>query len=338
MASKKTLAKKPAKPAQKSAKKPAQNKPKPKHQKPDQQAVMPPTPADSDAAKVLHHLLTKLPPLDPTTREAFRSLAPDSRRADLGRKTKARGVLADGVAMAVTIDRTLASFPSLSATYTPERFAYFLESLLALDALLAASTSREQKLGAARGAALSERDRAVQARRRLLARLDRFAGEREPERRALDSVPPQGRTNDELRASIQQLIELADSWIARSDPASIALRRAAALEQGMVDQAREAAKALGEANVGATLEGRKTSNDAPIVNLEEGNVLLSMMYAMDVFDEAHDENDVIPRLVPGPATRHALRSPIRAAEPEGAPGAEPPADASPAGPASPGQG
>jgi hypothetical protein len=52
--------------------------------------------------------------------------------------------------------------------------------------------------------------------------------------------------------------------------------------------------------------------DSPIVNLEEGNVLLEMAYAMDVFDEAHDDNDVVRRLVPGPATRHVLTSSRRA--------------------------
>jgi hypothetical protein len=31
-----------------------------------------------------------------------------------------------------------------------------------------------------------------------------------------------------------------------------------------------------------------------------------MAYAMEVFEEAHEENDVVSRLIPGPATRHVL--------------------------------
>src|SRR6478609_8848967 len=84
----------------------------------------------TSAAKVARKLLAKLTPLGATTRAALRSLATDAQRSDLGRQTKARGVLADGIAMAITIDQQIATFPSLTETYAPRRFAYFLESLL----------------------------------------------------------------------------------------------------------------------------------------------------------------------------------------------------------------
>jgi hypothetical protein len=104
----------------------------------------------------------------------------------------------------------------------------------------------------------------------------------------------------------------------------------------VIDAANAAAAALDKAAVDATLEGRKSSHDSPLVNLEEGNVLLEMEHAIDVFEEAHDENDVVPRLIPGPATRHVLASSSRTdAEPEPTPPAEPAGTSSPEAPADP---
>lgn len=275
---------------------------------------------DSASAQVARRLLDKRPPLTATLRSALRGLATDAQRSELGRQTKARGVLADGVTMAVTVDQLLATFPSLAETYAPARFAYFLESLLALDALLAASTARETKLGAARGIASTGYERAAKARRKLLKRLNRFAGKREAEQQTLSALPAQGRRNEALRQAIEKAVALAEEWLSRKDAASAAHAELAALDAAVIEEARKAAAALDEANVDAALEGRKSSHDSPLVNLEEGNVLLEMAYAMDVLDEAHEDNDVVPRLVPGPATRHALVSSRR-------PGAEPAAEA-----------
>ena len=278
----------------------------------------------TSAAKVARTLLDKLPPIGATTRAALRSLATDAQRSDLGRKTKARGVLADGVAMAVTIERQIATFPSLSETYAQARFAYFLESLLALDALIESSGAREAKVGAARGTAATAYDQADKARSTLLKRLKRFAGLRKAELAELDLVPAKGRTNDELGRSIDKAVALAQTWRGRKDAASVEIATLAALDEAVVTSAITAAAALGGAHVDASLEGRKASHDDPIVNLEEGNVLLEMAYAMDVFDEAHDDNDVVPRLIPGPSTRHVLSPTARAA---GAPAPDAPAGA-----------
>jgi hypothetical protein len=261
---------------------------------------------ESTYSEVIRHLLDKLPPLHATMRAALRSLASDADRSELGCQTKARGVLPEGVSMAVRIDRALGTFPSVAEAYPKARFAYFLESLLALDALVAASDSSKEKIGAARGAATTQHDRAAKARRKLIKRLGRYAGLREAERKELAALPPQGRTNEDLRRSIQKAADLAESWLARKDAESAALAHAAALDDGLVKRAREAAAALGGADVGATLEGRRSSHDSPVVNLEEGNVLLEMDHAIDVFEEEHEENDVVPRLIPGPATRHVL--------------------------------
>jgi hypothetical protein len=267
-------------------------------------------------AKIARRLLDKLSPLSATTRGALRSLATDAQRSDLGAQTKARGVLADGVTMAVTIDQQIAIFPALTETYSPARFAYFLESLLALDALIEGSSAHEAKVGAARGTASTAYERADKARSKLLKRLSRFAGERDIEGKAVAEIPPKGRSNEELRRSIEAAVTLAQSFRARTDAENVALAEVAALDEAIVMKAIAAAGELGGAHVEAALEGRKTSRDSPIVNLEEGNVLLEMAYAMDVFEEAHEDNDVVARLIPGPATRHVF---IRKTRPAAAP-------------------
>jgi hypothetical protein len=267
----------------------------------------------TSAAKLSRKLLDKLSPIGATTRTTLRSLATDAQRSNLGRQTKAPGVLADGVTMAITIDQQIATFPSLTETYALPRFAYYLESLLALDALIQGSGAREAKLGAARGTAASAYERADKARTKLLKRLKRFAGGRDAEGNEINSVPPKGRTNDELSGSIGKAVEIAQAWLARTDEVNVEAAKLAVLDHAVITNAITTAAELGGAHVDAALEGRKNSNDSPIVNLEEGNVLLEMAYAMDVFEEAHDDNDVVPRLIPGPATRHVLAPTVRAA-------------------------
>lgn len=273
----------------------------------------PSAPGSSSASKVTRRLLDKHPPLAKPLRVALRTLASDAQRSDLGRQTKAVGVLAEGVTMAVTIDQHFSTFPYLTETYAPARFAYYLESLLALDALVEASSAREAKLGAARGVATTGYERAANARQKLLKRLHRFAGKRDAERAAVNDLPRQGRGNEALRRAVEKATELARAWLLRKDAINVGLAQLAALDEAVIEAASTAAASLDEAHVDATLEGRKSSHDSPIVNLEEGNVLLEMAYAMDIFDEAHEDNDVVPRLVPGPATRHVLTSSRRAA-------------------------
>lgn len=284
-------------------------------------------------AKIARRLLDKLSPLSATTRGALRSLATDAQRSDLGAQTKARGVLADGVTMAVTIDQQIATFPALTETYSPARFAYFLESLLALDALIEGSSAHEAKVGAARGTASTAYERADKARSKLLKRLERFAGERAIEVKTISEIPAKGRSNEELRRSIESAVTIAKAFQARADAENVVLAEVAALDEAIVTQATTAAGELGSAHVEAALEGRKTSRDTPIVNLEEGNVLLEMAYAMDVFEEAHEDNDVVARLIPGPATRHVLARAKRPAATPAPKAAE--ANGSPAGGATP---
>jgi hypothetical protein len=267
----------------------------------------------TSAAKVSRKLLDKLSPIGATTRSALRSLATDAQRSDLGRQTKARGVLADGVAMAISIDQQIATFPHLTETYVLARYAYYLESLLALDALIEGSGARDQKLGAARGTAATAYERADKARTKLLTRLRRFAGGRDAEKGEINAVPAKGRGNDDLGRSIEKAVALARSWLARTDAESVETAKIAVLDENVVTNAITTAAALGGAHVDAAMEGRKTSHDSPIVNLEEGNVLLEMAYAMEVFEEAHEDNDVVSRLIPGPATRHVLAPTTRAA-------------------------
>lgn len=109
-------------------------------------------------------------------------------------------------------------------------------------------------------------------------------------------------------------MSLARTWLGRTDAESVENAKLAVLDEAVVTSAITSAAALGGAHVDAATEGRKTSHDSPIVNLEEGNVLLEMACAMEVFEEAHEDNDVVSRLIPGPATRHVLAPTTRAAK------------------------
>jgi hypothetical protein len=146
-------------------------------------------------------------------------------------------------------------------------------------------------------------------------------------------VPAKGRTSDDLGRSIEKAATLARAWLGRKDALSLENAGLAGLDEAVVTSAVTAAAALGGAHVDASLEGRKASHDSPIVNLEEGNVLLEMAYAMEVFEEAHYDNDVVQRLIPGPSTRNVLAKSTRAAAEPAA--EEPTGDGSPASPVTP---
>ena len=87
---------------------------------------------------------------------------------------------------------------------------------------------------------------------------------------------------------------------------AIVLLDAAGLSNEMVEEARSRAASLANASADATLEGTAKHLDAPPVNAAEGRVLVEMREAMRLFGEANERTAVVPKLIPGPATRHVL--------------------------------
>lgn len=54
--------------------------------------------------------------------------------------------------------------------------------------------------------------------------------------------------------------------------------------------------------------GNLIARDSPLVNRDEGDVLLEMAEAMRRLELARDDNPAIKKLIPGPAARHVLAS------------------------------
>ena len=112
---------------------------------------------------------------------------------------------------------------------------------------------------------------------------------------------------DRKARSLTALADLAESWQERPTDAAKALVASVELSPCDVEAARAAAKALlAAASEEPQSSGRISVRDLPTVNRAEGRVLLEMRIAMRFFERAHRENSIVPKLVPGPATRAVL--------------------------------
>jgi hypothetical protein len=169
-----------------------------------------------------------------------------------------------------------------------------------------AERSQRKKKGALVEKATSETDGAKAARERLVARMRRFAGEREQENKALDEALGSIASDEELGRSIKGLVTLAQQWLARTDAASLVLLASAKLTKEVVAEALAAGTALMGAAADATEDRTVGGRDSAAVNVSEGAVLYEMRYALDAVGEAHEEHRAIRKLVPGPATRGVL--------------------------------
>jgi hypothetical protein len=253
-------------------------------------------------------LCTRWPSLDATERAAYRALATDEQRSHLGRQTKAERVLNEATRWAIQIDDELRLHTDALEYYSAERFAYYLERVQALHERLSAEEARRVAVGQKRGTAVSQRDFAVQIRRRLIGRMKSFAGERDAECGQLEAAIGTIDTDDNLGKSIAVLASLATSWIARTDATSQVHAKDAGLTQARIAEAVRAAKTLTAAGVDASMGGNLPARDSPVVNRDEGDVLLEMGEALRRLDLARDDNPAVKKLIPGPATRQVLAS------------------------------
>ena len=106
--------------------------------------------------------------------------------------------------------------------------------------------------------------------------------------------------------SIEQLATVAGPWLAKG-PA--ALLEVSGLTAALVKQARAAGDLVAKTGADAVDVGPAIIRDTPAVNLVEGWVLEEMLRLRDDFEQAHDADSQIPRLVPGKATRRVLARP-----------------------------
>lgn len=259
----------------------------------------------SETRRALAELQARHGKVDDAHRAAFDTLSTNTRRADLGGRTRAPGVLREGVSWAVQIDQAISKYGAVvDQHYARERFNYFLDRLLALDASIAGQGTLRDGTGVKRATSEDRTREARDARNKLLEKMARVAGNR-TEKAELDAATG---TAEKLGESILGLVTLGRDWLSRKDPRLLILCKSARLTEDSLSAALATSEALTDAGTDATLAGRKPSADSPEVNVAEGWVLQEMMEAQLAFEAANTESRLVARLTPGPATRHVLGS------------------------------
>lgn len=281
-------------------------------------------PAASSEPSQAHELLARLRPRWPTLSSAeiaaFDTLSTDARRSELGGRTKARGVAADALRWAGSIDRQLRDYEVLREHYTPKRFSYYLHCLAALVREIDQVGRRRGAQGAASGGAHEASAVARAARSKLIRAMDRFAGRRDVEQGLLSAARGTTTTDVLLVSSIQALVALSVTWLKAGSPI---LLDAAHLTPTLLDEVRAAASALASAGASETEIGFAPARDTPMLNLVEGGVLEEMLRVYEDVHAAREESPLIERLLPSVATRaiFGLRASKKAAPAD--PAAEP---------------
>lgn len=258
----------------------------------------------NETRRVLHELQARHGHVDEAHRTAFDSLGNDSQRVALGGRTRAAGVLGDGVSWAVEIDIAYGKYTAaVEQHYSRERFTYLLDRLGELDRTLEGHGTQHDGTGEKRLTAEERQKEAAALRRKVIDKMEGVAGTRAAERRDLDRAIG---TVANLGQSILDLVTLGRGWLTHKDPQLMLLCKSARLTEDLLAATFAAGAALTSSGSDAKLAGRKRSADSPEVNLIEGWVLQEMEEAQRCFDNAHDESSLVPRLNPGPATRNVL--------------------------------
>jgi hypothetical protein len=254
-------------------------------------------------------LLLDLPHLTDIQRTAFRGQFSHALCDELGARTKAEEVHQEALSWASVINATLRAHPHAVRRYSLARFAWLLECLRDLGAALEEQRAAQGGAGASRHRAERVKATAEAVRGEILLVLSTLAGGDPVESKKLDEATGTAETPEAIARSLGALADLAESWQERPTDAAKALVASVDLSPCDVEAARAAAAAL-TATVAEKPQGggggRSSAQDLPTVNRAEGRVLLEMRIAMRFFERAHRENRIVPRLVPGPATRAVL--------------------------------
>jgi hypothetical protein len=291
--------------------------------------------AASGRAGAVAEVLSRREPLANTQRTAFHRLFAAAQCDAMGARTKSAGVVKDAVAWVPIIDKALGRFPAELRRYGQARFAWLLECILALVDARAAQQADGDGVPAARTNAARARAAAKDAQGELVDALETLGEQADLVAQAL-AAPVGAVSEDEaLVSTVGAVASLARAWLSKSDAESKALVASVGLTLGEIESAENAAAELGAAIGAKALAGRLDFRDSPAVNRAEGRVLLEMRTAMRLFASAHDKNKLVPKLVPGPATRHVLGRKAAGQAAEAAPGepAPPAPDNAPQSPA-----
>jgi hypothetical protein len=273
--------------------------------------------ASAAALSEAERLLASWPAITDIQRAAFASQHEDARCDQLGARTQSAVVVKDALALAHSIDVALRTKHAAEALrrYSPARFAFFLERIVALDRARDEQVAGKDHSGSAKRTLDHARIRATSVRRELHHALELLVGDEGLDRLELDRAIGDAKTDDALVSSLNDLARLADSWLRRPDSESRALVASIDLQRGDVDLAWATAAELESAAERAN--GKRVSyaggQDTPSVDRAEGRVLLEMRHAMRAFEHAAEINKAVPRLVPGAGTRAVLANAAPAA-------------------------
>ena len=287
-----------------------------------------PTPPSPRGLSEIHRLTLKVPPLTDAQRSAFSAQFLDTQCDAMGARTRSAAVLQDALAFAHVIEAALAKNRPALRRYGAARFAWFLECIGALESARAQQAQEKDAGAPARYALEHAVSRALEVRRELLHALELLAGEADPYRGELDAARGKTTKPGDVASSLNDLARLGDAWLRRSDAESKALVSAVDLQRGDIDLAWSAAQSLEQALARASGVRLSDGRDTPSVNRVEGRVLLEMRCAMRAFAHAHDNDALVPRLVPGAGTRNVLAAP-RGKKPDANAGTRAPATAPP---------
>jgi hypothetical protein len=278
---------------------------------------------DVDLTPIREQLVT----LTSAQRGAFQSLYTEEQCEAWGTKTKSQGVYDDGCRFALVASTTIFKRPTIVIGYSPARLAYLVECLDELATQIAAQKGDSHVASNAAALRAAAEISVSKATRTLRRKLKAIAGGLPVKRKTIANAAS-SRDHD-VGQTLKGLAGLASDWLASTDAHVKVLVKDAALTDADVAAANGAVAALRAAREGKTLGGVDSDRDTPAVNRIEGRVLREMKWAMDCFDEAHEDDSTIARLVPSAATR-AVLAPTRGEEDDDAPPAPPPAVSPPA--------
>ena len=264
----------------------------------------------SAALSEAERLHASWPAITDVQRAAFTAQHEEARCDQLGARTQSGGVSKDAIAFAHVIDATLRkNTGDALRRYSPARFAFFLECIVALDRARDEQDAGKDAAAPARRSLEHARLRAATVRRELHHALEMLVGDEGLDRLELDRASGSVDTDRAMVSSLNDLARLADAWLRRPDSESKALVASVDLRRGDVDLAWATAAELDSALERAS--GKRVSyagHDTPTVNRAEGRVLLEMRHAMRAFAHASEINKQVPKLSPGAATRSVLAS------------------------------
>ena len=247
---------------------------------------------------VVGALLAALPPLTNIQRQAFRQQFPLAQCDAIGMLAEASSVHREALAWLRPIDRTLTRHCLLVRRYGRARFAWLLECICDLGEAL--EIRRCGDTGQARAERVQRA--ALRIRDELIEAISVLAAGDEQESGRLAAAAGTADTPEQLSASLHALARLADDWIDHEGPVTRALVASVDLTNADIDAARAAAHAMVPRH-----DVREEDHvELRAVGRAEGRVLLEMGLAMRIFERAHRWDRRVPRLRPGPATRHAL--------------------------------